>query len=128
MREALEALSGLFLSFAALNTLFLSFFIWIVKKPTKNPISLLKAGVAALVVSLCIYSLSLLAYALPKIHTLLGFNTGFILSLFSLQLIIKGPLRRTWNLHLLNIFAQVLTVIIGTSLWVGGLSDLWKIL
>lgn len=129
MTEALEAMSGLFLGYAALSTIFLSFFIWAgAKRLAKNKLSFFKSGIAAVAASFIIYSLSLIGYAFPKLNTLLGFAIGLILSLFILHFFLKVPLRNTAHLFLLNVIAQLLAVIIGTYLFVGGLADLWGII
>lgn len=129
MLEALEALGGLFIVFLAISMIFVSFFVWIGGKilDIKN-VTFRRAVLAATVSSLITYLLTASFYIFPILNTIVGFCIGLFLSLFTIKIIFNSTYQKTLITWMFNVFAQILAVIIGTVLFVGGIDDLIKII
>jgi len=129
MIETLEAWVGFILVLIFLNFIIAGFFIWVGAKITRiNNSTLKRAYLAAIAASFTTYFMTILLSALPAISTILSFFIGVFLCLFVIKRVFRSTIRQAFMIWIFNIVAQILAVIIGASLFIGGIKDLIRII
>ena len=123
----LEIIGGAIIGIFILSILISGFFMWLgakmagIKKSTFG-----RAILAAIAASLITYIVSAVFSVLPVIGTILGFFIGLLLSLFAIKSVFNTTFGRAFLAWIFNIVAQILAVIIGAALFVGGISTIIK--
>lgn len=129
MLESLEALGGLFLVFFVISLPFACFFIWISAKIGRiEDLSFGKILFAAIFASFITYLMITIFYIIPHFNTYLGFSIGIILSLVVIKVILRCTYEQAvfpWIFHFL---AQILTILLGATLFIGGIKDFIRML
>jgi len=127
--ETIEAWSGLILVMACISIFLASIFIWIGTKITniKN-FKFRKAIISAISSSLIIYLTIIIFSIFPYLGAIIGFFIGLLLASFLMRRILDSTLRQTFVIWIFNGLAQILAVIVGATLFIGGVRDLIKIL
>lgn len=129
MLETLEAWGGFILVLIFLSFLIASLFIWVGAKIARiNNSTLKRAYLAAIAASFTTYFMTILLSALPAISTILSFFIGVFLCLFVIKRVFRSTIRQAFMIWIFNTVAQVLTVFIGASLFIGGIKDLIRII
>jgi len=128
MLETLEAWGGFILVLIFLSFLIASLFIWVGAKIARIKNSTLKkAFIASITASFITYIMTVLLSALPIFSTILCYFIGLFLALFAIKIVFNSTLRQAFLVWIFNTVAQVLTVFIGASLFIGGIKDLIRI-
>jgi len=129
MLETLEAWAGFILVLIFLSFLIASLFIWIGAKMAriKNP-TLKRAFFASIAASIITYIVTLIFSALPIISTIPCYFIGLFFALFVIKIVFNSTLKQAFLVWIFNIAAQIIAVIIGASLFIGGIGDLIKII
>lgn len=127
--EALEAWSGLVFVMICISIFLVSIFIWIGAKVAgiKNS-GFRKAIVAAIFSSLVIYLFTIICSIFPYIGAILGFFVGLLLVPLIMRRILNSTLRQTFVVWIFNAIAQILALVLGATLFIGGIKDLIKII
>jgi len=127
--ETIEAWSGLILVMACISIFLASIFIWIGTKITKiKNFKFRKAIISAISSSLIIYLTIIIFSIFPYLGAIIGFFIGLLLASFLMRRILDSTLRQTFVIWIFNGLAQILAVIVGATLFIGGVRDLIKIL
>jgi len=128
MIEAVKAWSGFVLVLIFFSIILATLFIWVgTKSVVKEDIGFKKTILVAITATLVIYSVIIILSALPFIGTVPCYIIGLALSLLAIKLILSLSFQQSLIIWVFNIAAQILAVIIGAKLFIGGLGDLLKI-
>lgn len=125
MIETLEAWIGFILVLVFFAFLTAGIFMRLGTKILKIKYSnLKKTFLSSLIISLMIYTATLLFAALPHLSTVLSFLLALLLSMFVIKIILRLNYGKAFLLWIFNGAGQILAVLIGTYLFIGGLKDL----
>ena len=129
MVETLEAWAGFLIILIFLSFIIAGIFMWIGVKITRiRNYNFKRVILTAILTSLVTYMVTVLFSAFPIINTIHCFFIGLFLSFFIIKSVFDSTLKQAILVWIFNIFAQVLTVILGASLFVGGIRYLLKII
>jgi hypothetical protein len=129
MGEALEAWSGFILVAIFFSSIASVLFIWVGTKTIGiESLTLKKIIIAAILISVFIYIVTLIVSSLPFFGTIISYCIALVLSLFVIQLILSLSIHQSLVLWGFNVAAQILAVLFCAEYFIGGIKNLIKII
>ena len=129
MLEKLEALLSIFIVFYLLGSTIACLFILIASNIRAiGRYSFKKTIIASSFVSLLVHIWAAIFCILPSFNAIAGFSIGLLISFWALKLLCQSTLIEAFIIWILYVFAQLLAVLIGSYLFIGGIDDLMRIL
>jgi hypothetical protein len=129
MLEAIKAWSGFVLVLIFLSIILSTLFQWLGTKVTNyENFNLKKIILIALTTTIVVYITTIILSAFTSIGTILCYILGLVLSLLIIHLFTNLIFQQSLIIWIFNIAAQILAVIIGAKMFIGGIKDLIKII